>query len=74
MEEVEELLEDVETLIDDYIDVELEDDELDDEGYDLDDEDINSYHDLYGDDDTIVPFLPRGRVRRRGRWRHRLLQ
>lgn len=60
LEEVEELLEDVETLIDDYIDVELDDDELVDEGYDLDDDDISSYHDLYGDDDTIVPSFREG--------------
>lgn len=60
LDEVEELLEDVETLIEDYIDVELEDDELEDEGYDLDDEDINSYHDLYGDDDTIIPSFREG--------------
>ncbi|MCY4064676.1 MAG: hypothetical protein OXG53_20110 [Chloroflexi bacterium] len=60
LDEVEELLEDVETLIEDYIDVELDDDELEDEGYDLDDEDINSYHDLYGDDDTIIPSFREG--------------
>ena len=60
LEDVEELLEDVETLIDDYIDVELDDDELVDEGYDLDDDDISSYHDLYGDDDTIVPSFREG--------------
>ena len=60
LDEVDGLLEDVETLIEDYIDVELEDDELDDEGYDLDDEDINSYHDLYGDDDTIIPSFREG--------------
>ncbi len=60
LEEVEDLLEDVETLIDDYIDVELDDDELVDEGYDLDDDDISSYHDLYGDDDTIVPSFREG--------------
>lgn len=60
LEDVEELLEDVETLIEDYIDVELADDELEDEGYDLDDEDINSYHDLYGADDTIIPSFREG--------------
>ncbi len=60
LEEVEELLEDVETLIDDYIDIDLDDDALDDEGYDLDDEDIDSYHDLYGDDDTIIPSFREG--------------
>lgn len=60
LEEVEELLDDVETLIEDYIDVELDDDELVDEGYDLDDDDISSYHDLYGDDDTIVPSFREG--------------
>ena len=60
LDEVDELLDDVETLIEDYIDVELDDDELEDEGYDLDDEDINSYHDLYGDDDTIIPSFREG--------------
>ncbi len=60
LDDIEELLEDVETLIEDYIDVELEDDELEDEGYDLDDEDISSYHDLYGDDDTIIPSFREG--------------
>ncbi len=60
LDDVEGLLEDVETLIEDYIDIELEDDELEDEGYDLDDEDINSYHDLYGDDDTIIPSFREG--------------
>ena len=48
LEEVEELLEDVETLIDDYIDIDLDDDEID------------NYHDLYGDDDTIVPSFREG--------------
>ena len=67
LDEVDELLEDVESLIEDYIDVELDDEELDDEGYDLDDDDddISSYHDLYGDDDTIIPSLSRRRVRGR---------
>jgi len=60
LDDVEELLEDVETLIDDYIDVDLDDDELEDEGYHLDDEDINSYHDLYGDDDAIIPSFREG--------------
>ena len=60
LEEVEDLLDDVETLIDDYIDVELDEDELDDEGYDLDDDDISSYHDLYGDDDAIIPSFREG--------------
>lgn len=60
LEEVEELLEDAESLIDDYIDVELDDEELDDEGYALDDDDIRSYHDLYGDDDTIIPSFREG--------------
>jgi len=60
LEDVEELLDDVETLIDDYIDVELDDDELVDEGYNLDDDDISSYHDLYGADDTIVHSFREG--------------
>jgi len=59
LDDVDELLEDVESLIEDYVDVEL-DDELDDEGYDLDDDDISSYHDLYGDDDTIIPSFREG--------------
>ncbi len=60
LEEVEELLDDVESLIDDYIDEDLDDDDLADEGYDLDDDDINSYHDLYGDDDAIIPSFREG--------------
>jgi len=60
LEEVDDLLEDVESLIEDYVDIDLEDDDLDDEGYDLDDDDISSYHDLYGDDDTIVPSFREG--------------
>lgn len=60
LDDVEELLEDVESLIEDYIDIDLEDDDLDDEGYDLDDEDISSYHDLYGDDDAIIPSFREG--------------
>lgn len=62
LEEVEELLDDVETLIEDYIDVDLDDDELVDEGYDPDDDDddISSYHDLYGDDDAIIPSFREG--------------
>lgn len=60
LDDVEELLEEAENLIEDYIDADLEDDELDDEGYDLDDDDIASYHDLYGDDDTIVPSFREG--------------
>ena len=59
-DEVEELLDDAETMIEDYIDVDLKDDELEDEGYDLDDDDIGSYSDLYGDDDTIVPSFREG--------------
>lgn len=60
LDEVEELLDDVETLIEDYVDIDLDDDELDDEGYDLDDDDISSYHDLYGDDDAIIPSFREG--------------
>ena len=59
-DEVDELLEDVEDLIEDYVDVDLEDDELEDEGYDLDDDDIGSYRDLYGEDDTIIPSFREG--------------
>jgi hypothetical protein len=47
-------------LLDDYIDIELEDDELDDEGYDLDDEEFDNYHDLYGEDDSIIPSFREG--------------
>ena len=59
-DEVEELLDEAESLIEDYIDVELEDDELEDEGYDLDDDDVGSYSDLYGEDDTIIPSFREG--------------
>ena len=59
-DEVEELLDEAESLIEDYIDVDLEDDELEDEGYDLDDDDYGSYRDLYGEDDTIIPSFREG--------------
>ena len=59
-DEVDELLEDVEGLIEDYVDIDLEDDELEDEGYDLDDDFVSSYHDLYGEDDTIIPSFREG--------------
>lgn len=59
-DEVEDSLDETESLIEDYIDVELDDDELDDEGYDLDDDDVGSYNDLYGDDDTIIPSFREG--------------
>ncbi len=59
-DDVDELLEDVEGLIEDYVDVDLEDDELEDEGYDLDDDYIGSYRDLYGEDDTIIPSFREG--------------
>ena len=59
-DEVDDLLEEAETLIEDYIDIELDDDELDDEGYDLDDDDFGSYNDLYGDDDAIIPSFREG--------------
>ena len=59
-EAVDDLLEDVESLIEDYIDVDLDEDELEDEGYDLDDDDDGSYSDLYGDDDTIIPSFREG--------------
>lgn len=47
-------------LLDEYVDIDLEDDELDDEGYDLDDDDIDNYHDLYGEDDSIIPSFREG--------------
>ena len=59
-DEVEDLLGEAESLIEDYIDIDLDDDELDDEGYDLDDEEFSSYSDLYGDDDTIIPSFREG--------------
>ena len=59
-EELQEEDEFLDELPDDYIDIDLEDDELDDEGYDLDDEDVNNYHDLYGADDSIIPSFREG--------------
>lgn len=59
-DEVEELLDEAESLIEDYIDIDLDDDELDDEGYDLDDDEVGSYSDLYGDDDAIIPSFREG--------------
>ncbi len=60
LDDIEALPEEADALREDYIDVALDDDELDDEGYDLDDDDIESYHDLYGDDDTIIPSFREG--------------
>ena len=54
------LLDEAENLIEDYVDIDLNDDELDDEGYDLDDDEVGSYSDLYGDDDTIIPSFREG--------------
>lgn len=60
LDDVDELLDDVDSLIEDYVDIDLDDDELDDEGYDLEDDDISSYRDLYGDDDAIIPSFREG--------------
>ena len=49
-----------ESLIEDFIDVDIDDDELEDEGYDLDDDDYGNYRDLYGDDDSIIPSFREG--------------
>ena len=49
-------------LLDNYIDIDLDDDELDDEGYDLDDEDIVHYQDLYGEDADIIPSFREGEL------------
>ncbi len=54
------LLDEDESLVQDFVDIELDDAELLDEGYDLDDEDIESYHDLYGEDDAIIPSFREG--------------
>ena len=41
---------------DSYIDMDIDSADLNDEGYDLDDgDDISDYHDLYGEDDSIIP-------------------
>lgn len=54
------LLDDAEGLVEDFVDIDLDDAELADEGYDLDDEDIESYYDLYGEDDAIIPSFREG--------------
>lgn len=54
------LLDEDESLVEDFVDIELDDAELADEGYDLDDEDIESYYDLYGEDDAIIPSFREG--------------
>ena len=59
-EEVDDLLDDVESLIEDFVDIDLDDEELEDEGYDLDDDEHSSYRDLYGDDDAIIPSFREG--------------
>ena len=61
LDEAEELLDDAEGLIEDfYLELDLKDEELEDEGYDLDDDDAGSYRDLYGDDDAIIPSFREG--------------
>lgn len=55
--EEDELLDD---LLDNYADLDLNDDELEDEGYDLDDDDIDHYQDLYGEDGDIIPSFREG--------------
>ncbi|MCY4073393.1 MAG: hypothetical protein OXG60_19045 [Chloroflexi bacterium] len=47
-------------LLDNYADLDLDDDELEDEGYDLDDDDIDHYQDLYGEDGDIIPSFREG--------------
>ena len=54
------LLDEDESLVEDFVDIELDDAELADEGYDLDDEDVESYRDLYGEDDAIIPSFREG--------------
>ena len=50
-------------MADNYIDIDIDDDELNDEGYDLDDgDDISDYHDLYGEDDAIIPSFREGEL------------
>ena len=61
-EELEEEDDFLDELLDDIVDIDLDDDELDDEGYDLDDEEIDNYHALYGDDDSIVPSFREGEI------------
>ncbi len=55
--EEDDLLED---LLDNYADQDLDDDDIEDEGYDLDDDDIDHYQDLYGDDGDIIPSFREG--------------
>ncbi len=54
------LLDEGDSLLENYVDIELDDAELADEGYDLDDEDVESYYDLYGEDDAIIPSFREG--------------
>ncbi len=54
------LLDEDDALLEEFVDIELGDAELADEGYDLDDEDIESYYDLYGEDDAIIPSFREG--------------
>ncbi len=61
----EEILEEddfLDELLEDHIDVGLDDDDLDDEGYDLDDDDIVHFQDLYGEDDSIIPSFREGEL------------
>ncbi len=44
-----------------YLDIDLDDDELDDDdGYDMDEDEVESYQDLYGADDAIIPSFREG--------------
>ncbi|MDE2821246.1 MAG: hypothetical protein OXN94_11575 [Chloroflexota bacterium] len=47
-------------LLDNYADLDLDDDELEDEGYDLDDDDIDHFQDLYGEEGDIIPSFREG--------------
>ena len=49
--------------IDSYIDIDMDDGDLNDEGYDLDDDaEIADYQDLYGEDDGVVPSFREGEL------------
>ena len=49
--------------IDSYIDIDIDEGDLNDEGYDLDDDaEMADYQDLYGEDDGVVPSFREGEL------------
>ena len=52
----------VDDLLENYADMDVDDASLHDEGYDLDDDDIENFQDLYGEDGVIIPSFREGEL------------